>query len=130
MRIKAGEKLPIFIQMKRLTPFLLVMLALAPAAAASDDDRAQRALEKVSVHVAPGYAAVVKEGFESTLYYKVCVERKAKPNQRSCRRGETNERGVGRVSFAHFVASHGAGRYVARWTGGGLDLGTKRFKAR
>jgi hypothetical protein len=114
--------------MTRLIALLGAILCLAPAASANDDDRAKRALQKVSVHMASGYTAVVKEGFESTLFYKVCVHRKAKPRQRSCRQDKTNERGVGRVSFAGFVSKHGAGRYVASWTGGGLDLGRKRFR--
>jgi hypothetical protein len=122
-------RLPIWVKMKRLTALIGAVLCLAPAASATEDDRAQRALEKVNVRMASGYTAVVKERFESTLFYKVCVHRKAKPRQRSCRQGETNARGVGRVSFARFVASHGAGRYVASWTGGGLDLGSASFRA-
>jgi hypothetical protein len=115
--------------MKRLTAVIGAALCLAPAASASEDDRAKRALEKVSVRMASGYTAVVSERFESTLFYKVCVHRTARPKQRSCRRGETNELGVGRVSFERFVSTHGAGRYVASWTGGGLELGRTGFRA-
>jgi hypothetical protein len=30
---------------------------------------------------------------------------------------------------AGFVSKHGSGRYVVTWTGGGLDLDKKGFKA-
>jgi hypothetical protein len=115
--------------MKCLTALIGAALCLAPAASATEDDRAQRALEKVSVRMASGYTAVVKERFESTLFYKVCVHRKARPKQRRCRQDETNDYGVGRVSFEGFVSRHGSGRYVASWTGGGLDLGSTSFRA-
>jgi hypothetical protein len=126
-------RLPINVEMTRLPALIGAVLCLVPAASATasstEDDRAQRALEKVDVRMARGFTAVVNERFESTLFYKVCVHRKAKPRQRACRQGETNTRGVGRVSFQGFVSRHGAGRYVATWTGGGLELGTARFRA-
>jgi hypothetical protein len=114
----------------RLLTLALTATALAvPATAAADteDDRAQRALEQVSVRMS-GTTAVVKERFESTLYYKVCLHLKAKPRVKACRAGETNSIGVGRVSFARFIANHGHRRYVASWTGGGLQLGTASFR--
>jgi hypothetical protein len=115
--------------MKGTIALLGLLMAFAPAALASDEDRRQRALESVRVSLAPGHTAVIKEEFESTLYYRVCIRRKANPNKRSCRDRTTNARGRDSVSLAGFVAKHGSGRYVVTWTGGGLELGAKGFRA-
>jgi hypothetical protein len=127
--LREKAQVPIVFEMKRTIALLGVLMTLAPAASASDAEREQRALENVQVSIAPGHTAVIKERFESTLYYRVCVHRKAKPRKRSCRDRQTNARGRDSVSLAGFVAKQGAGRYVVVWTGGGLKLGKKGFKA-
>jgi hypothetical protein len=129
MRIKPGREGADYALMKLVTLVLGAALALAPAAAASsDDDRAQRALMQVRVGLQPGHVAVIKEGFESTLYYKVCVHRKAQPTKRKCSQAQTDYRGRGRVSLSRFVAKNGRGAYVVEWSGGGLQLGSKSFR--
>ena len=115
--------------MKRIIIIFGLLMAFAPAALASDDDRKQRALESVNVTLGKGYQAIIKEEFESTLYYRVCVHRKANSNKRRCFARTTNARGRDSVSLSGFVAKHGSGGYVVTWTGGGLEFGTKRFKA-